>query len=150
MRTIAALAALSLSLLAAAASAATIEVKNAYIPAPPPGAPTAVGYGVITNHGPTSDRLMDGHSGAAASVQLHQMSTTGGVMRMRPVAGGLPIGASASVKLSPDGYHLMLIGLKAPLRVGQHVRVVLRFQRSGNVTVDFPVRAPAAAGGMHM
>ena len=148
MRSIAGLAAV-LSLVATAAHAGAIEVKNAWIPAPPPGAPTAAGYGSIVNHGPTTDRLMGGRSTAVASVEVHQMSMAGGVMRMRPVAGGLAIGASATADLGPRAsYHLMLIGLKAPLKPGAHVKVVLHFQRAGDVAVDFPVRAAAPSGGV--
>lgn len=149
MRKFAALAAVSFSLLAVQARAAGIEVRNAWISVPPPGAPTAAGYGAITNHGPASDRLMGGHTAAAASVEVHQMSRAGGVMRMRPVVGGLAIGASATADLGPRAsHHLMLIGLKAPLTAGRRVRVVLHFQRAGDVAVDFPVRADAPKGGM--
>ena len=136
------LAALSIVALLAvgAASAATIEVKDAWIRTPPPGAPTAAGYATIVNHAISSDRLTGAYSGAAASVGLHQMSTSGGVMRMRPITGGLALGASASLSLSPNGDHLMLTGLKAPLKAGQHVKIVLQFQRAGNVAADFVVR----------
>jgi copper(I)-binding protein len=133
---------------ASAAAAATIEVKDAWIRTPPPGAPTAAGYAVLTNRGISSDRLTGAYSGAAASVAPHQMSMTGGVMRMRPIIGGLPIGASASVSLTPNGDHLMLTGLKAPLKAGQHVKIVLQFQRAGDIAADFVVRD--TPGGAHM
>jgi hypothetical protein len=126
-----------------------MEVKNAWIRTPPPSAPTAAGYAVITNHGIASDRLTGAYSAAAASVGLHEMDKQGGVMRMRPITGGLAIGASATVKLDPNGRHLMLTGLKKPLKAGQHVRIVLQFQRAGEVAADFVVR-DAPAGGMRM
>ncbi|HEY1750962.1 MAG TPA: copper chaperone PCu(A)C [Caulobacteraceae bacterium] len=147
MRSIALAAALAL-LLAGQAVAAGVVVKGAYIPAPPPGAPTAAGYAAITNRQVSSDRLMGARSGAAASVTLHQTTRTGGIMRMRPVTGGLAIGASATVTLAPGGYHLMLTGLKAPLQPGQHVRITLQFQRAGSVAADFVVKD--ASGGMRM
>jgi hypothetical protein len=131
-----------------AATAATIEVRNAWIRTPPPGAPTAAGYAVVTNHGISSDRLTGAYTGAAASVGLHETQQQGGVMRMRPIAGGLPIGASATLTLGPGGRHLMLTGLKHPLKAGQHVRVVLQFQRAGEVAADFVVRDQP--GGMRM
>ena len=135
-----------------AASAATIEVKDAWIRTPPPGAPTAAGYATIINHGISSDRLTSASTRAAASAQLHQMSMAGGIMRMRPMTGGAPIGASESLKLSPSGDHLMLIGLKTPLKAGAHVRITLQFQRAGAVAADFVVRdaAPGGMAGMHM
>ena len=132
-----------------AAQAAGIEVKNAWIPATPAGAPTAAGYATVTNHGISSDRLTGGSTSAASSVEVHEMTTAGGVMRMRPVAGGLAIGASATVTLDPSRYHLMLMGLKRPLVAGQHVRVVLHFTRAGDVAADFVVK-PAATAGMRM
>ncbi len=136
-------------LAAGSAAAATIEVRDAWIRTPPPGAPTAAGYATIVNHGISSDHLTGAHTSAAASADLHQMSMAGGVMRMRPLPGGLAIGSSATVKLSPSGDHLMLTGLKAPLKPGAHVRITLQFQRAGAVAADFVVR-DAAPGGMHM
>ncbi len=136
-------------LTAGAASAATIEVKDAWIRTPPPGAPTAAGYATIVNHAISSDRLTGARASAAASVVPHQMSMAGGIMRMRPMTGGAPIGASASLTFTPNGDHLMLIGLKTPLKAGAHVRITLQFQRAGAVAADFVVR-DAAPGGMHM
>jgi hypothetical protein len=133
---------------AGTAHAATIEVKNAWIRTPPPGAPTAAGYATIINHGIASDRLTGAYSSAAASVGLHETEKHGGVMSMRPITGGLPVGGSATVTFAPDGRHLMLTGLKRQLKAGQHVRVVLQFQRAGGVAADFVVRAQA--GGMRM
>jgi len=149
------LAALALAAMVAApaASAASIDVKNPWIRATPPGALTAAGYATITNRQITSDRLTGGHTSAAASVEVHSMSMSGGVMRMRPIPGGLAIAASATVTLGPNGDHLMLIGLKGPLKAGQHVRLTLQFRRAGAVTVDFPVLAGppgAPMGNMRM
>ena len=145
---IAVLAALS----AAAAEAGTIEVRDAWIRATPPGATSAAGYATVVNHGVSTDRLTGGHTSVAASVEPHQMSMSGGIMRMRPIPGGLAVGASATVKLAPNGNHLMLIGLKRPLKAGEHVRVTLDFSRGGSVTTDFAVRAdaPGGVGGMRM
>lgn len=151
MRSLAAVIALGLGLaLAGAASAATIKVENAWIRATPPGAPTAAGYATIVNEGSAPDRLLSASTSAAASVLPHTMSTAGGIMRMRAATGGLPIGPKATLRLSPDGDHLMLMGVKRPLKAGEHVRMVLKFQRAGEVAADFAVRLapPPAAGGM--
>lgn len=123
-----------------APSGVKIEVKNAWIRTPPPGAPTAAGYATITNHQISSDRLNGASTGVAASVSVHDMDKAGGVMRMRAVEGGLPIAASGTVTLAPNGRHLMLTGLKHPLKAGEHVRVVLRFERAGQVPAEFVVR----------
>jgi hypothetical protein len=144
---------LALSLAAAGvAAAASIEVKDAWIRSTGPGAPTAAGYATIVNHDFTSDRLTGADTRVAASVQLHHMSTAGGIMRMRPIAGGLAMAGSATLRLTPNGDHFMLIAPKGPLKAGTHVKVTLEFQRAGRIAADFVVRdaAPAGVAGMHM
>ena len=143
----------ALSLAAAsAAAAASIEVKDAWIRSTNAGAPTAAGYATIVNHGFTSDRLTGASTRAAASAELHHMSTEGGIMRMRPIPSGLAMAGSATLRLSPNGDHLMLIAPRGPLKAGTHVKVTLHFQRAGAVAADFVVRdaAPGGMAGMHM
>ena len=122
------------------AGAPALVVAGAWSRATPPGAPTAVGYMTITNHGRQADRLISADSPAAGALSLHQMSMTGGIMRMRPVAGGLEIAPGASVTLDPNGDHLMFEGLKRPFKSGEQVPAVLHFQHAGAVRVRFVVR----------
>ena len=151
MRILLPLAALALTLLAAPALAGTIEARGAWIRTPPPGAETAAGYATILNRGTLPDRLLGGRTAVASAVAPHQMLMQGGVMRMRPIAGGLLIAARSSVRLEPNADHLMLFGLKRPLRSGQHVRIVLRFAKAGAVPVDFVVMdTPPADPRPHM
>ncbi len=83
------------------------------------------------------------------------MTTQGQVMRMRPVTEGLGIAPGATVRVQPGGgMHLMLIGLKRPLKVGEHAAVTLDFARAGPVRVEFVVRpqgeaAPSMRMGAH-
>jgi periplasmic copper chaperone A len=65
---------------------------------------------------------------------------------MRPVGGGLEIKPGQSVALSPNSFHVMLIGLKQPFQQGQHVKGTLEFQKAGKVDVEFTVEAMGAAG----
>ena len=146
-----ALAALAAFTLAAPALArphavSSIRVSDAWCPPTPPGAPTAAGYFTVANAGRTPDRLVGGSSPVAAQVQLHSMTTQGGVMRMRPLTGGLPVAAGTAVSIQPgQGMHLMLIGLKRPLRTGEHVPLTLDFARAEPVMVDFVVRPQTEA-----
>ncbi len=129
-----------------------IRVLDAWCPPTPPGSPTAAGYLTISNQGREADRLLGGSSPAAAQVQLHSMTMQGGVMRMRPVIEGLAIASSATTRIQPGGgLHLMLIGLKRPLKAGERADVTLDFAKAGPVRVDFVVRArDEAAPAMHM
>ena len=124
----------------AAHAAGVIAATGAWSRPTPPGAPTAVGYLTLTNHGRAPDRLMSEDSPAAGTVSLHQMSMDGGIMRMRPVTGGLEIAPGASVTLDPNGDHLMFEGLKRPFKSGDAVPVVLHFQHAGKVAVALVVR----------
>jgi copper(I)-binding protein len=118
----------------------------------PPGAPTAAGYLTVINTGRQADVLLGGSSPMASKVEVHQMTMTGGIMRKRPVAGGLPIAPGQAVKLEPGGYHLMLIGPRRPFKVGDHVPVTLRFQKAVAVNIELDVLAAAPSGDqpMHM
>src|SRR4051812_48739176 len=125
--------------LAGAAGAATIEVGDAWIRATPPGAPTAAGYALVVNHGVASDRLTGARTSVAATVEMHSMSMAGGIMRMRALTA-IPLAGNGTIQLAPNGDHLMLIGLKGPLKAGAHVKVTLVFQRAGAVAADFVVK----------
>jgi len=118
-----------------------LVISHPWVRPTPPGAPTAVGYLTITNHGASPDRLLGGSSPAVGDIQVHEMSMTGNIMRMRPIAGGLLVGAGRSVVLSPGGdRHLMLIGPKHLFRSGDRVPATLRFEKAGLVNLTFGVR----------
>jgi len=108
----------------------------------------AVGGGFLTiaNSGTRDDRLLSGTSPVAEDVQLHTMSMDGGVMRMRQVTDGIAIPARGSAELKPGSYHLMFMGLRRQLRQGERFPVTLRFQRAGNVTVQFAVQPVGSTG----
>jgi len=117
-----------------------ITVIGPWSRATPVGAPTAVGYLVIVNHGTRSNRLIGVESPAAGHVSLHQMSMAGGIMRMRPIVGGLEIAPGATVSLDPNSDHLMFEALKRPFRSGDQIPAVLHFENGEAVRAVFVVR----------
>ncbi|HXJ08268.1 MAG TPA: copper chaperone PCu(A)C, partial [Burkholderiales bacterium] len=63
---------------------------------------------------------------------------------------GYDVPAKGSYELKPGGAHLMLVDIKRPLKEGDKVPLVLRFQKAGEVKVDLEVKAlgaPAGHGG---
>jgi copper(I)-binding protein len=130
----------------------SISIEKPFSRATPGGAQVGAGYMTITNKGAAADRLVAAASPAAGQVKIHEMSMDGGVMKMREVAGGLPIDAGKSVALAPGGYHLMLMGLKAPLKAGDKLPVTLTFEKAGNVEVTLDVQALGGqpSGGMSL
>jgi hypothetical protein len=128
------------------ARTADIRAREAWIPLPPNGMTNAAVFMDIVNGGPQTDRLLGAACNCAARVELHEMSMTGGIMRMRPAAAGIGIPPAGGLRLAPQGPHLMLMGLKQPLHPGQPVPVTLQFQHAGKVTVEALVKTPPAPG----
>lgn len=137
--------------LAARASAASdydlgaIHISQPWARATPKGATAGAGYMTITNKGATPDKIICISDDASTQCQIHTMTMEGGVMKMRPVEGGLEIKPGESVTLKPGGDHVMFRDLKQPLVQGQSVKATLKFERAGTVDVDYPVLAIGAA-----
>jgi copper(I)-binding protein len=98
------------------------------------------------NKGSAPDRLVGGSADAAGKVEIHEMAMANGVMKMRPVDKGLEIDPAKTVKLSPGGYHIMLIELKSQLKQGDKLPITLEFEKAGKVTVSFDVEGVGAQG----
>ncbi len=122
----------------AAAAQGDIRIEHAASHSMLPGAKVGDGYLTITNSGGVADRLIGASSDRAKSVQLHQMTMANGVMTMRELKGGLAIGAGQTVTLEPD-YHLMFQDVTQPFKQGETIRAALRFEKAGDVAVDFAV-----------
>ena len=105
--------------------------------------PSSAAYLSITNHGTMPDRLLDVESSLARKTELHTMAVTNGVMKMRQIDGGIDIPAGATIQLAPGGFHVMLIGLKAPLTVDENYDVTLVFETAGKVKVTGLAKRPA-------
>jgi copper(I)-binding protein len=104
----------------------------------------------IENKGTTADKLVGVSGEVSDKIEVHEMSMNNGVMKMRPVDGGLTIEPGKTVKLGPNGYHLMIMDLKSPLKQGGKVPVTLEFEKAGKVAVTLDVQgigAQAPSGG---
>lgn len=125
--------------LAAAETGGAIAVEDAWSRAVPAGTTVAVGYLTVRNEGDEPDRLVSASTSLAAETEIHQTTMEDGVMRMRPVPSGVPVPAKSIVKLEPNSYHLMLMGLTQPLKEGDAFSAKLAFERGGSVEVTFHV-----------
>jgi copper(I)-binding protein len=123
----------------------SLEINHPWSRATPKGAKTAAGYVVIKNTGPAPDRLVGGSLAGAGVAQVHEMTMDGGVMKMRPVPGGLEIKPGETVELKPGSFHLMFVDLKQSLAKGQPVKGTLSFERAGTVDVEFTVEGIGAS-----
>jgi copper(I)-binding protein len=138
----------------AMSGAATFKLGNLTVTAPwtratPGGAKIAGGYLKISNSGPVADRFLGAKSDVADHAQIHEMSMSDGVMKMRPLPGGLEIKPGETVELKSGGYHLMFMDLKHPLKAGESFRATLQFEKAGQLEVNFAVNALGASGPQH-
>lgn len=151
-----------LKIVAATASAASkavvtagaLRIENPWTRATPGGAKVAGGYLRVVNTGPVPDRLVGATFPNAGSAEVHAMSVEGGVMKMRPLEGGLEIRPGETVELKPGGNHLMFRDLRQGLKEGDIVQGTLVFERAGSVPIEFRVegmgaQGPSAAGEHH-
>jgi len=103
---------------------------------------TSAAYFVIVNDGGAADTLIGATADVASDVEVHQTQMAGDVAQMAPVAR-VEIPAHSRVDFKPEGYHVMLTGLKHDLMQGETLKLTLQFEKSGAVTLDVPVQ-PAA------
>ncbi|MDR7418133.1 MAG: copper chaperone PCu(A)C [Armatimonadota bacterium] len=99
-------------------------------------------YMILHNDGDAPDRLTDAETDVAASVELHETRVEGGMGQMFRVPS-IVVPARGRVELKPGGLHIMLIGLRRDLKVGERFQVVLVLERAGRVPTTAEVRMSA-------
>jgi copper(I)-binding protein len=107
-----------------------IQLGNAWARPTRGEAPGAV-YVAINNKGSADDRLVGAFTDHAAMAMVHQSELVDGVAQMR-MAGEINIPAGKRIEMVPGGTHIMLEGLRAPLRTGDSFDLVLKFDKSGD------------------
>lgn len=144
--------AIMLSVSAFAQQAGNMQIAGAWARATPKGAQVGGGYLKITNSGSAPDRLLGGSSPVAGKIELHEMSMSGGVAKMRELANGIEIKPGETIELKPGGNHVMFVSLKQPLERGKPFMTTFQFEKAGKVDVEFkvePLGAPAPSGHGH-
>ena len=128
-----------------AAHAGNVMVSGAFARASAtPAAKAGAVYFTVRNENSAADRLTGVDTDAAQMAMLHENVEENGVVSMRHLES-LDIASRATVTLGPQKLHVMLMGLKAPLKQGQHISLTLTFAKAGKVKVDVPVAGVAAS-----
>ncbi len=138
-----ALSLISATVLAQQTDSAGISVEHAWARAS--AGTTGAAYLSIANHATGPDRVLSIHTPVAEKAALHESKMENGVMKMRPL-GPLTIGPGQSVLLKPGADHVMLMGLKQPLKQGETFPLTLTFEKAGEVQVTVKVEGPGAMG----
>lgn len=119
---------------ATGAFASSVMVMKAYARASAtPGAETGAAYVSLMVHG-GADRLVGVATPAAKMADLHRTVEADGVMKMEHV-DGIDIPDNGQLQMKPGGYHIMLMGLKQPLKEGDEIELTLIFEKAGEVKV---------------
>ena len=130
----------AVALLATAAAQAQVTVDKPWVRTTVAQQTTTAAYLTITSA--RGGKLVSASSPVAASVDVHEMKMDGDMMRMRAV-DAVPLPAGQPVEFKPNGLHVMLTGLKAPLKAGDVVpiRLVVEDAKGKRETVDVKATA---------
>ncbi len=132
-------AAFSLTLaIAAGAAQAQATVDGAFARATVGKQANGAAYLQLSAKG--DDVLLSASAPVASKVEIHSMSMEGDVMKMRAL-DKLEIKGGEKIAMQPgSGAHIMLMGLKQPLKAGDTFPLTLNFRKAGKVTVDVSVK----------
>ena len=135
------------------ASASAHEFKIGQIGVATPWARATIGSGktgvvylTVHNRGTATDRLIAVSTPIAKRAALHTHKMDKGVMRMHPVET-IELAQGKTIALAPGGTHIMLMGLKYPLREGGTFPLTLTFAEAGSATIAIDIQSATAAGG---
>jgi hypothetical protein len=120
------------------ATAAVIEVRDAFIVEPPEGRDiTGGGLYVSVQGDPVT--LIGARTEAARNVELHTMSMENDMMQMRKV-DSFPVSEDAPLVLERGGNHLMLFGV-GPVEAGSEVELTLTFTDESGTETEIVTKA---------
>ena len=102
---------------------------------------------VIRNNG-AADRLLSARTSAGGRVAFSAPARPGD-LTMRTV-GSIVIPAHATLKMVPDGYHMLITDATRPIRGGQDITLTLLFAHAGQVPVVVQVTNPAIGGSTYL
>lgn len=119
-------------------SAQGIQVVDAWSRPTPPGIDVGVAYFTIRNAG-ENDRLLRVSSPVARRAELHVSTMKNDVMKMEGL-DSVDVASGAATSFEPSGRHVMLTGLKRPLKEGEVFPLTLTFANAGPIRTSVRVR----------
>lgn len=118
-----------------------LTVLSATIVAVPPGITETSAYLTLKNAGTTAVVLMGVSSPVFGHVMLMKTTRTGAMTGMKTVPT-LTVPARGTLTMGPVGDHLMLMGLKRPLKPGEKITLTLKAKDGRMLNVAATVRKP--------
>ena len=124
-----------LALAPVAAQNTDVVARDAWVRMPPKNKTDTALYMVVENHTPQARNIVAVSTEAATQAELHQMTMVKTMMVMTPVTQ-VPIPAHGKVSFDPNGYHVMLFGLKTRPALGDKIDVTLKLDDGTTVPVE--------------
>jgi copper(I)-binding protein len=121
-----------------------VRISDAWARETISGQTSTAAYMILKNEGAGDDRLVSVSAQPPAMAMLHSSESSDAVARMRTLDSGVAVPAGATIELKPGGTHVMVTGLRAPLNVGDTLKLTTRFEKSGEQPVN--VRVTPAFG----
>lgn len=125
-----------------AQNAAPVEASGAWVRAAVPGQSGTGAFMKLTAQAPL--KLVGVATPVAGVAEVHEMKLEGDTMKMRGVPA-LDLPARQAVELKPGGYHVMLMDLQQPIRVGGSVPLTLTFEDAKGVKSTLALQVPVQA-----
>ena len=127
---------------------AEVIVTEATVRLLPPGVPNTAAYFSIQNHSDTSQILVGASADFASRAEIHNHIMVNDMMRMQQQSE-VVVQPGESVQFTPGGLHIMLFGLKQPLREGQSVTFSLQTKEGESISIIAKVARPKASAHSH-
>lgn len=120
---------------------AELVISDASIRLLPPSLPNTSAYFTLNNTGQQDVLLVGASSEIGQRTELHGHVLKGEMMHMEH-QDAVIIPAHGTVRFAPGGLHLMIFGLKAPLKKAQSVKLELITQDGDTFSFDAVVTDP--------
>jgi copper(I)-binding protein len=120
--------------------AASVSIEGAYVRHMPPTQSVTGAFMTFKNTTDTDRAVVSAESDVAERVELHTHLHENGVMKMRQVEK-IEVPAGGETVLAPGGFHVMLIGLKQSLELGQMVDIKFNFDDGSSEQIQAEVKS---------
>ncbi|MBF0265251.1 MAG: copper chaperone PCu(A)C [Gammaproteobacteria bacterium] len=129
------------------ANKSVIKIMNPYVRAVPPGQQNSASFMQLINNSGNNIDVISAESDISKVVELHTHTMHNGMMQMRQIEK-IAIPANGKTVLKPGGLHVMLIGLKSELKIGQMIEIKLNFSDGSGQKITAPVKEIMMKGMM--
>ena len=123
----------------AAVFGADVEIDGAYARASIPNVPNSAAFFVIKNNSDKDIAITSANSDIAEKNELHTHIKENEMMKMMKIEK-LVVPAKSSLELKSGGDHVMLMGLKKELKVGDEINLELSFSDGDKKSIKVPVK----------